>query len=118
MQATDACSIVHLVIWDTDLLAEYLNALVLDYFHSSPTLLSWIEREGKPVEEMKHLYDKFVAQRASSSDNLPTVIASVGDAKLRWPAVSAWLGLGLDWGGKVISLPLFALLLKIASPHA
>jgi hypothetical protein len=52
-----------------------------DYSHDSPAQPGWIGEDGKPVEGTKHIYDKIVAEKASSPANLPAISASAADVK-------------------------------------
>ncbi|KAK9365642.1 dienelactone hydrolase [Lipomyces kononenkoae] len=105
VEVTDAYGLVPSVIQGADLLAKLLDALVIlpDYFDGEPALLTWIDEDGEPIEETKSQYMAFVKEKAQSPDNLPNVIRSVEEAKLKWPAVKSWIGLGLGWGGKLIA---------------
>jgi hypothetical protein len=102
IEVTDAFGLVPPVIQGADLLAELLDALAIlpDYFDGKPALLSWINKDGEPIEETKDLCMKFVKEKAQSPDNLSNVFSSAEEAKLKWRPVTSWVGLGLGWGRK------------------
>jgi dienelactone hydrolase len=69
-----------------------------DYFKDSPGDPNWYPTD---TEEKARLLQKFKIEKAFTPNNLPMVIQSAVDAKLRWPSVHGWGVFGLCWGGKV-----------------
>ena len=69
-----------------------------DYFKGSPGDPNWYPTD---TEDKARLLQKFKTEKAFTPKNLPMVIQSAADAKLRWPSVQGWGVFGLCWGGKV-----------------
>jgi hypothetical protein len=87
---------VFTVIQGVDLLAELLDALVVlpDYIDGKSALPGWIDKDGEPIEETKDQSIKFVKEKAQSPENLPRVVSSVGESKLKWSSATSWIGFG------------------------